>query len=133
MSDVDQLAYIEIMPRVGELADELLNHPDEEVREQIEELLDWVDVFHREGLQRVVDLVKAWRGELFLEQVEHHEIIGVFLSAYDLNEHEPEGGWVLPGGGGGDVDAVPDAAAPPPGTPVSTGILDGDEVSGELS
>jgi hypothetical protein len=90
MSDVDQLSYIEIMPRVGELADELLNHPDDEVRAQMEELLDWVDVFHRAGLERVVDLIKAWRGELFLEEVEKDEIIGPFLSAYDLNENEEE-------------------------------------------
>ena len=92
MTDVDHLGYTEIMPKVGELADELLNHPDEEVRGQIEELLDWVDVFHREGLHRIVDLVKAWRGELFLEQVEQDEIVGPFLSAYDLNESEVLGG-----------------------------------------
>ncbi len=96
MSDVEQLGYTEIMPRVGELAEELLNHPDEEVREQVEELLDWIDVFHREGLVRVVDLIKAWRGEIFLEQVETDEIIGPFLFAYDLTEGEepPEVGGV---------------------------------------
>lgn len=89
-TDVDQLGYGEIMPRVGELADELLNHPDEDVREQTEEMLDWIDIFHRAGLQRVVDLVKAWRGEIFLDQAGKDEIIGPFLSAYDLNESEEE-------------------------------------------
>ena len=86
LTDIDQLGYHEIMPRVGELADELLNHPDEEVREQIEELLDWVDVFHREGLNRVVDIIRAWRGELFLDEAEKDEIMGPFLAAYDLAE-----------------------------------------------
>ena len=86
MSDIEQLSYPEIMPKVGELADELLNHPDEDVRAQIEELLDWVDVFHREGLHRIVDLILAWRGDLFLEQVQKDEIVGPFLSVYDLNE-----------------------------------------------
>jgi hypothetical protein len=86
MSDIEQLSYTDIMPKVGELADELLNHPDEEVRGQIEELLDWVDVFHREGLHRVVDLILAWRGDLFLEQVQHDEIVGPFLSVYDLGD-----------------------------------------------
>jgi hypothetical protein len=89
-TDIDQLGYEEIMPRIGELADELLSHPDDEVRVQIEELLDWVDTFHRAGLQRVVDLIKAWRGELFLEQAEKDEIIGPFLTAYDLNESAEE-------------------------------------------
>jgi hypothetical protein len=91
MSDIEQMSYTEIMPRVGELADELLNHPDEDVRGQIEELLDWVDIFHREGLQRVVDLIRAWRGDLFLEQVEADEIVGPFLSAYDLTETYEDG------------------------------------------
>jgi hypothetical protein len=91
MSDVEQMSYTEIMPRVGELADELLNHPDEEVRGQIEELLDWVDVFHREGLRRVVDLILAWRGDIFLEQVQNDEIVGPFLSVYDMGEDIGEG------------------------------------------
>ena len=86
MSDIEQMSYLEIMPHVGELADELLNHPDEDVRGQTEELLDWIDVFHREGLHRVVDLIRAWRGELFLEQVQKDDIVGPFLSVYDLNE-----------------------------------------------
>jgi Fe-S cluster biogenesis protein NfuA len=86
MSDVEQLGYLEIMPRVGELADELLNHPDHKVREQIGELLDWVDVFHREGLGRLVELIRAWRGEVFLENVAEDEIAGTFLAVYDLGE-----------------------------------------------
>ena len=86
MSDTEQLAYTEIMPRVGELAEELLNHPDHHVREQITELLDWVDVFHREGLGRLVEMIRAWRGEIFLESVNRDEITGPFLETYDLGE-----------------------------------------------
>lgn len=96
MSDIEQLGYTDIMPRVGELAGQLMSHPDRDVQEQTEELLDWIDVFHREGLVRVVDLIKAWRGEIFLEQVETDEIIGPFLFAYDLTEGEepPDAGGV---------------------------------------
>jgi Fe-S cluster biogenesis protein NfuA len=90
VSDVEQLAYTDIMPRVGELADELLNHPDRNVREQIQELLDWVDVFHREGLGRLVEMIRAWRGEIFLESVARDEITGPFLSVYDLGESVDE-------------------------------------------
>ncbi|MEW6153035.1 MAG: NifU family protein [Actinomycetota bacterium] len=86
MSDVEQLGYLEIMPRVGELADELLSHPDHKVREQVQELLDWVDVFHREGLGRLVEMIRAWRGEVFLENVGEDEIAGPFLGIYDLGE-----------------------------------------------
>ncbi len=84
MSDVDQMAYSDIMPRVAELAEELLSHPDRKVREQVEELLDWVDAFHREGLGRLVEMIRAWRGEIFLESVGRDEIAGPFLDAYDL-------------------------------------------------
>jgi Fe-S cluster biogenesis protein NfuA len=86
VSDVEQLGYLEIMPRVGELADELLSHPDHKVREQVQELLDWVDVFHREGLGRLVEMIRAWRGEVFLENVGEDEIAGPFLGIYDLGE-----------------------------------------------
>jgi Fe-S cluster biogenesis protein NfuA len=86
MSELDQLAYTDIMPRVGELADELLNHPDRNVREQIEELLDWVDAFHRDGLGRLVEMIRAWRGEVFLDSVSQDEIAGPFLETYDLGE-----------------------------------------------
>jgi len=86
MSDIEQLSYADIMPRVGELADQLANHPDRAVREQAIELLDWVDVFHREGLGRLVELIRAWRGEVFLEAVAQDEIAGPFLAVYDLGE-----------------------------------------------
>ena len=86
MSDIEQMTYQDIMPRVGELADQLLNHPDPKVREQIEELLDWVDVFHRDGLGRLVEMIRAWRGEIFLESVARDEIAGPFLETYELGE-----------------------------------------------
>ncbi|MGH9279238.1 MAG: NifU family protein [Acidimicrobiales bacterium] len=86
MSDIEQLGYTDIMPRVGELADALMSHPDREVRAQAEELLDWVDVFHREGLGRLVEMIRAWRGEIFLESVARDEITGPFLATYDLGE-----------------------------------------------
>lgn len=86
MSDVEQISYGEIMPRVGELASELLQHPDREVREKVEELLDWVDVFHREGLGRLVEMVRLWRGEIFLESVAEDEVTATFLWTYDLGE-----------------------------------------------
>ena len=70
----------------GVLADLAPRHPDYKVREQVEELLDWVDVFHREGLGRLVELIRAWRGEVFLENVAEDEVAGAFLALYDLGE-----------------------------------------------
>ncbi|MDQ6727338.1 MAG: NifU family protein [Actinomycetota bacterium] len=84
--DVELLGYDEIMPRVGELYDELMSHPDASVRDRVEEMLDLVDSFHREGLGRLVEMIRAWRGEIFLESVGRDDVTGYFLSAYDLGE-----------------------------------------------
>jgi Fe-S cluster biogenesis protein NfuA len=85
-TDVEQIPYGEVMYRVGELAEALLGHPDPKVRDQAEELLDWIDVFHREGLGRLVEMIRSWRGEIFLESVARDDITGTFLATYDLGE-----------------------------------------------
>jgi Fe-S cluster biogenesis protein NfuA len=84
--DIEQLGYDEIMPRVGELYDELMGHPDAGVRGRLEEMMDLVDAFHREGLGRLVEMIRAWRGEIFLESVGRDDVTGFFLNAYDLGE-----------------------------------------------
>ncbi len=84
--DVEHMPYAEVMMRVGELAEELLSHPDPAVARKVEEMLDWVDAFHREGLGRLVEMIRSWRGEIFLESVARDEITGTFLATYDLGE-----------------------------------------------
>jgi len=84
--DEDQIGYSQILMRVGELTDELMAYPDPTVGQRLEELLDWVDVFHREGLGRMVEMIRSWRGEIFLESVGRDDITGSFLAAYDLGE-----------------------------------------------
>ncbi len=97
-TDVEQIPYGEVMYRVGELAETLLTHPDPKVREDVEELLDWIDVFHREGLGRLVEMIRSWRGEIFLESVARDDVTGTFLATYDLGE--------LPDGRSDAEDAV---------------------------
>lgn len=84
--DVETMAYDEVMPRVGFLYDELMTHPDAAVRDRVEEMMDLFDTFHREGLGRLVEMIRAWRGEIFLESVSRDEVTGYFLNAYDLGE-----------------------------------------------
>lgn len=83
MSEND-LPYDGILDRVAELAGHLLEHDDRAVRDDVEELVDWLDVFHREGLGRLVEMVRQWRGELFLEQVALDPVVGTLLSTYSL-------------------------------------------------
>ncbi|MDQ3145676.1 MAG: NifU family protein [Actinomycetota bacterium] len=80
----DDLPAAEVLARIAASAEELATHP--EVGDAVVELLDWVDAFHREGLGRLVEMVRAWRGEIFLEAVAGDEVAGGLLAAYDLGE-----------------------------------------------
>lgn len=80
----EQLPVDDVLARVGALAEELAAHP--EVGPQVLELLDWVDAFHRDGLGRLVEMIRAWRGEIFLEAVADDDLAGGLLAAYDLGE-----------------------------------------------
>jgi len=82
----EELSYPGVLARIGELAEELTQHPDRRVADQVSELLDWIDAFHRDGLGRLVEMVRQWRGEIFLESVSADEVVGTFLGAYGLGE-----------------------------------------------
>ncbi len=80
----DELAYSEILERASELATRLLECGDQRVAADAEELLDWLDAYHREGLGRFVEMVRQWRGELFLEQAALDPVVGELLATYGL-------------------------------------------------
>ena len=79
-----ELVYGDILDRVAELAAGLLESADERVAADAEELLDWLDAYHREGLGRLVEMVRQWRGELFLEQAALDPVVGELLATYGL-------------------------------------------------
>ena len=81
---MNELAYGEILDRVAQLAESLLEHPSEAVRDDATELLDWLDAFHREGLGRLTEMIRDWRGELFLEQAAADPVVGELLATYGL-------------------------------------------------
>ena len=85
-SDEEQLSYQEAWAYIAELAESLANHPDSKVAERVLELLDWVDAVHRDGLGRLIEMIRSWRGEIFLESIARDEITGTMLEAYGLGE-----------------------------------------------
>ncbi len=85
-SEEDQLSYAEAWEYISELAEGLANHPDSKVGERVVELLDWIDAVHRDGLGRLIEMIRSWRGEIFLESVARDEITGTMLRAYELGE-----------------------------------------------
>ncbi len=84
MNAPDELAYGDILERVAALAARLLECDDRDVAADAEELLDWLDVYHREGIGRLVEMVRQWRGELFLEQAALDPVVGELLATYSL-------------------------------------------------
>jgi Fe-S cluster biogenesis protein NfuA len=84
MSDGEELSYDDAWDRIAELAEDLMNHHDVSVAQRVEELLDWVDAVHKEGLGQLVEMIRAWRGEVFLENVAREPVPGRLLAAYGL-------------------------------------------------
>lgn len=85
-STVEQLGYRDVFARITDLAELLLAHPDRQVASAAAELLDWVDTLHRDGLGRLVEMIRAWRGETFLDAAAADEIAGTLLAAYGLGD-----------------------------------------------
>ncbi len=82
----EELPFSQVPYRISELAGGLLNHPDQAVAAEVTELLEWYDVFHRDGLGQLVEMIRTWRGEIFLESVSRDELAGTLLEFYDLGE-----------------------------------------------
>lgn len=80
----DELDYRDILDRVAELLKSLRDEADPATLTRVEEMVDWLDVFHREGLGRFVEMVRQWRGEIFLEQAALDPMVGELLSTYGL-------------------------------------------------
>ncbi len=86
MSGDEAIPYADVLARIAELAEALAGHGDPVVAAQVTELLDWIDAFHRDGLGRFVEMIRAWRGEIFLDSAGQDELVGLLLAAYGLGE-----------------------------------------------
>jgi len=82
----DDLPYDAVLARIAELAESLTAPQTRPSSDEVGELLDWIDAFHRDGLGRLVEMIRAWRGEIFLESVSADPLAGLLLAAYDLGE-----------------------------------------------
>lgn len=80
----DRLAFDEILPRIAELAEFLGTHSDPRVVDSAGELLDWIDAFHLQGIGTLIEMIREWRGEIFLDTVATHPVTGLLLNAYGL-------------------------------------------------
>lgn len=84
MDDSQLPPYDELLSRINELTARLGRHEDGEVAEGVLRLHMWNEQFNRAGLSRLVDLILAWRGEIFLDAVMRDDMMRVFLARYGL-------------------------------------------------
>ena len=82
----ERLEFEQILPRIADLAETLAEHEDKAVADTALELLDWIDVFHANGLGRIVEMLREWRGEILLEAVAADPVAGALLLAYGLGD-----------------------------------------------
>ncbi len=82
----ERLAFEDVLPRIAELAERLAEHDDNDVSETAVEMLDWIDVFHANGVGRIVEMIRDWRGEILLESVAADPVAGALLAAYGLGD-----------------------------------------------
>lgn len=82
----DSAPYEDVFERITVLAERLVGHDDPQVADQATELLDWVDAFHRDGVGRLIDMIREWRGEIFLEAAARDAMVGSLFAAYGLGE-----------------------------------------------
>jgi hypothetical protein len=76
--------YEELPSRINELTARLGRHSDSEVVQGVLRLHLWNEEFNRAGVIRLVDMILAWRGEIFLEAVMRDEVMRVFLHRYGI-------------------------------------------------
>lgn len=75
-------SFHDILDHVADLVDAAMADPV--VAPRLQEILDWLDAFHREGLGHLVEMIRDWRGELFLERAGAHPAINALLGFYGL-------------------------------------------------
>jgi hypothetical protein len=91
MADAGGLTpYGERAAAIAELTDELLAASGPVMRVRVQELLDLIDAYNRDGVQRLLALIRNWRGEIFLDAVARDDVAGTFVARYDPGD--PHGG-----------------------------------------
>ena len=57
---------------------------DFETEPEFQQKLDWIDAFHLQGIGTLVEMIREWRGEIFLDSAATHPVAGLLLNAYGL-------------------------------------------------
>jgi hypothetical protein len=78
---------------LGAAIDQLENWEDEAAREQVFALLKGVDLMHRQGLERLLQLVTKLGGRGLTERVIQDEMVRTVLDLYDLPQYRESDPW----------------------------------------
>jgi hypothetical protein len=86
VADSASPAYEDLPSQIQDLLERLRRHTDPEVSNDALRVQMWIDEFNRVGVHRVVELILAWRGEIFLEDVFRDQVAATFLARYGITE-----------------------------------------------
>lgn len=87
MSIEDRYAsYLNLIEQVDSLVTGFEDHPDPITREQVIALLSGLDALHREGLDRLMAIVRMADAPEVLKRFEADPIVRILLGLYDLAE-----------------------------------------------
>lgn len=79
-------SYLNLLEQVDALVSRFENHPDETTREQAIALLSGLDALHREGLDRLIAILRSSGSAGMIDRLERDPIVRILLGLYDLAE-----------------------------------------------
>lgn len=77
-------SYINLIEQLDELVAIFEDHSDPATQEQATALLSGLDMLHREGLQRLVSMVKQAAGQDVIDQAVEDPVVEILLGLYGL-------------------------------------------------
>lgn len=85
--------FDELLGWIGAVIERLEGWEDEDSREQVFALLKGIDLMHRQGLERLLQLMTQLGGRGLTERVIQDEMVRTVLDLYDLPQYRESDPW----------------------------------------
>lgn len=83
---ISRESYVHLIRQVDDLVAIFEHHPDPATREQAVALLSGLDALHREGLNRLVRVIREAGDEALVEEAAADPVVEILLGLYDVVE-----------------------------------------------
>lgn len=78
--------FQQLLDWVGQGVEAMYQLEDEQIREQVFALLEGMDIVHRQGIARLLELIRTTGGQNALDSITADPIVHTFVDLYDLPE-----------------------------------------------